>query len=249
MANILTVLSGFCHVALNENASPEQRVASIERAAASADQAIELCRQITSFSRRNTESRALFDFNQVVAELAGAQRYLRVDAAVETAFASGPLMVLANRIELTQIVLNIVLNAAQAVLQNSGKIQVDTLLELVKDGRTLDGEAVPNLQSGVYARLNVQDNGPGIPPEIIGRIFDPLFTTKSSGGGLGLFVVAATVQSLGGRRLGAFRGRSRSMFQRTAAGCSFLPERERGGLSGSAPKAPYNEGSTSNIYG
>ncbi|MDD9915243.1 MAG: PAS domain-containing protein [Rhodospirillaceae bacterium] len=87
----------------------------------------------------------------------------------------------ASETEFQQVFLNLLLNATQA-MQQSGKIDISvSCLEI------LPGSVVkPTLDSGLYVRIDVADQGPGIPETDISQIFDPFFTTKPTGEGTGL---------------------------------------------------------------
>lgn len=100
--------------------------------------------------------------------------------------------VLADPIMIHQIVVNLATNAYQALRETGGVLRVD--LELADVGSD------PLLATGSYIRLIVSDNGPGIAPELLERIFDPYFTTKElgEGTGLGLSIVRSIVEQLGG---------------------------------------------------
>lgn len=80
--------------------------------------------------------------------------------------------------QITQVISNIVLNAMQA-MGNQGIIEV-SCENIVVSGQFL------TLKPGNYLKICFKDNGPGISPENISKIFDPYFTTKSKGNGLGL---------------------------------------------------------------
>src|SRR6185503_12689669 len=81
--------------------------------------------------------------------------------------------------QIHQVIHNLVLNAVQPMPQ-AGTISVTA-----KNHKILSRIEVP-LAPGNYIHISVRDEGPGIPPELLPKIFDPYFTTKNSGTGLGL---------------------------------------------------------------
>ncbi|MGB9692656.1 MAG: sensor histidine kinase [Candidatus Sumerlaeaceae bacterium] len=93
---------------------------------------------------------------------------------------AAPVYVVADPRALRQIVLNLVLNAREALAERGGAILI-TLSE----------------RRGM-AELHIRDSGPGIPPQLLSRVFDPFFTTKRSGSGLGLAITRSIVENLGG---------------------------------------------------
>jgi two-component system, NtrC family, nitrogen regulation sensor histidine kinase GlnL len=99
-----------------------------------------------------------------------------------------------NRDQLVQVLLNLIKNASESVSDDGGEI---TLTTAYKPGVRL---AVPGNNNRVQLPLEVgvQDNGPGIPEEILPHIFDPFVTTKTGGSGLGLALVAKIVGDHGG---------------------------------------------------
>ncbi|MES1194697.1 MAG: ATP-binding protein, partial [Opitutus sp.] len=103
--------------------------------------------------------------------------------------------VMADASQLRQIVMNLVINAADAIGPNVGLITVTTFAREA-DAPLLHGAlGQPDLPPGTYVGLEVTDNGSGMPPETIARVFEPFFTTKFSGRGLGLSAVLGIVQS------------------------------------------------------
>ena len=142
-----------------------------------------LTRQLLLFARRGTASRELLDLNQVVEGAATLlRRVVRENVAVVTELAGEPLPVLADPGQLDQVLMNLAVNASDA-MPEGGRLTLRTA-----------GDA-----SSV--RLSVADSGPGVPDEVLSHVFEPFFTTKGigKGTGLGLSVVHGIVTSHGGR--------------------------------------------------
>jgi signal transduction histidine kinase len=104
-----------------------------------------------------------------------AAREIQIAAQVP----EGMLPLVADPVRLTQALMNLVINAMQAIERNGQiEVKVSTTAENVL--------------------IAVHDNGPGIPPERMGSIFDPYFTTKAEGSGLGLWIAQQIVTAHGG---------------------------------------------------
>jgi CheY-like chemotaxis protein len=108
--------------------------------------------------------------------------------------------VLADPTQVHQILMNLCTNAAHAMKEKGGILEV-ALDELHIDSSS--NEQFPDLRPGAYLKVTVQDTGAGIDPKVIGRIFDPFFTTKAlgEGTGMGLSVVHGIVKNYGGKIL------------------------------------------------
>jgi two-component system cell cycle sensor histidine kinase/response regulator CckA len=102
----------------------------------------------------------------------------------------------ARAAQLRQIVMNLVVNASDAIKDPEGMIRVTT--RCVTIGHDMAGATSQHLAPGEYVQLEVSDTGRGMSPETQAKVFDPFFTTKSAGRGLGLAVVQGIVRSLNG---------------------------------------------------
>jgi signal transduction histidine kinase len=151
-----------------------------------ADRAGSIVRNLLSFVRKSPGERVLLDFNEVVQSAVRLRAYGVEIAGLEVREEYGPNLALvnANREEIQQVVINLIMNAQQAMTAAGirGALAVRTAME--KDGVIVE----------------VRDDGPGIPPEVAGRIFEPFFTTRpaGSGPGLGLSVAFGIATAHGG---------------------------------------------------
>jgi two-component system sensor histidine kinase HydH len=108
-----------------------------------------------------------------------------------------------DRPQLIQAVMNIFLNAIQA-MPSGGTLRVAakrvkwSTRQMVDSSRPIDRSTARPIDTGDFIEIAVADTGPGIPPEHRDRIFEPYFTTKEGGTGLGLAIVARIVESHGG---------------------------------------------------
>jgi len=115
---------------------------------------------------------------------------------LKTDFPKDVPAVLGNATQIRQIVMNLIINASEAIGDKGGMISIST--SRVIGGEHLVQDDVGRSSEGDYLRLEVSDTGCGMTPEAQARIFDPFFTTKFAGRGLGLAVVQGIVRAHGG---------------------------------------------------
>ena len=153
---------------------------------ADGERAANIVRHLLSFARHSALERSVGDLNEVVQSTLSLRAYEHriANITVRENYAPDMPLILVNRDEIQQVVLNLILNAEHAVrsTKRPGIIEVRT--------RQLDESAV----------LEVSDNGPGVPAAVAGRIFEPFFTTKEmgEGTGLGLSVSLGIAEAHGG---------------------------------------------------
>ena len=155
----------------------------------------EIVRQLMIYAGKESDDVETVDVSTVVEGMLGLLKVaLSRHATLVTNFARGIPPVLARAAQLSQIVMNLVVNASEALGDRDGVIRVTT--EHITLARAeLNTRAAP---AGQYVRLEISDTGCGMTPETQAKVFDPFFTTKFSGRGLGLAVVLGIVRSLHG---------------------------------------------------
>jgi PAS domain S-box-containing protein len=195
--NLLTVISGYADLSLRD-APPDTRLhGQVVQIVRAAERAAGLTHQLLAFSRQQVLQPQLLDVNAVVAGVAPMLQRL-IEARIDLVFYLAPGLpdVLVDKGKLEQVLINLVLNARDAI-DGAGTITIETT------ETTLDSEYVlrhTDAQVGRHVVLSVSDTGAGIDDEIVGKIFDPFFTTKppGSGTGLGLSTVHGIVKQSGG---------------------------------------------------
>jgi C4-dicarboxylate-specific signal transduction histidine kinase len=147
----------------------------------------EILGRIRALVRKETPRKDLFDINETILEVIALTRVElhRNGVSPQTRLADGLPPVLGDRIQLQQVMLNLILNAVEA-MSGPGDQPRNLLITTEKD------EA-----NGV--RVAVRDSGPGLSPESLGRLFDAFYTTKASGMGMGLSICRSIVEAHGGR--------------------------------------------------
>jgi PAS domain S-box-containing protein len=168
-----------------------------------AERAARIVRNLQTFARKRHTTRTTVDLNQVVRETLTLRAYEQrvANVAILDALAAGLPPVFADPHQIQQVILNLVINAEQAMLEAHGR---GTLI--LRSWQDPARDAVV---------LEVNDDGPGVPQEVQTKVFDPFFTTKAigKGTGLGLTVAYAIAQEHGGRlTLASETGRGASFF-------------------------------------
>ena len=166
---------------------------SLDQIAAAGRRAAELTRQMLAYAGRASLRRDVVDARALVNDivpLVRAAQSKKVLFVVEPM--PDPIWVELDPAQLSQVLLNLLTNAAEAVGATTGTVT------LSMHTTTPRGDATLGLPTEQWIRLVVEDDGPGIPEAMRARIFDPFFSTKGSGRGLGLSAVRGIVHSLGG---------------------------------------------------
>jgi PAS domain S-box-containing protein len=194
--NILTPIVGYVELAkrnVEEETQVHKDLLRIER---SARRARELTTKILAYSRPAPSEIQKTDFAEIVSE---AVDMIRIAAGstieVKLVNETNSATIFGDPSQLSQVIMNLVTNAQQAMADDGGRITVSLKNIREKDRSKLDAL---KYQAGKFIRLTVEDTGPGMDQETRSMIFEPFFTTKSTGTGLGMATVLNIVNHLNG---------------------------------------------------
>ena len=191
--NILTVIQGHTALLIAGGGGPQGDQDSIRQIAEAASRAAGLTRQLLAFSRKQVIQAITLDVNEVVSNLSRMlQRILGEDVSLTVVPSPRPALVHGDAGMMEQIVLNLAVNARDA-MPDGGRLTIATSLEQIDAAVAREN---PEASPGRFVRLSVTDSGNGIAPDHLPRIFEPFFTTKGAhkGTGLGLATVYGIVK-------------------------------------------------------
>jgi two-component system, cell cycle sensor histidine kinase and response regulator CckA len=195
--NLLTAIRGNAELLLMDLPAESHSREDVEEIRRAADRATALTRQLLAFSRRQVLQPRLLDLNQSVTEIERMlRRLLGEDVELETRLAPGLRPVRADPAQVEQVILNLAVNARDA-MPNGGVLMVCTgAMDLTEEMRRKHPYVVP----GQYVLLEVGDTGHGMDTRTLEMAFEPFFTTKPTGKGtgLGLSMVYGIVKQSGG---------------------------------------------------
>jgi two-component system cell cycle sensor histidine kinase/response regulator CckA len=194
--NVLTAILGSADLLSLMLEPDDPKWAEADAIKRAADRGAALTKQLLAFSRPQRGAAIVVDMVAIVSQMEPMLRRLVLDKiAIRVTASRRPILVRADETALNQIVLNLLVNARDA-MPNGGTAIVD--MGVIELGDPL----APTLgvMPGQYAGISVADTGQGIPPDVLRHLFEPFFTTKSSdqGTGLGLSIVYGIVKGLGG---------------------------------------------------
>ncbi len=195
--NLLTVINGTAELALGDLPPQHPVRADFERIKESGDRAAALTRQLLAFSRKQLTRREPVDLGVLLTNFCGVlQRLIGEDVRLVVSADSTLAMVPADPSQIEQVVLNLAVNARDA-MPRGGQLTLEARNVHLDEAFAATHSGV---KAGPHVMLAVEDTGTGIAPETMARIFEPFFTTKEAGKGtgLGLATVYGIVQQSGG---------------------------------------------------
>jgi C4-dicarboxylate-specific signal transduction histidine kinase len=189
---------------------------SIELIASDSGRAVNIIGGIRNLIKKSAPRTDSFDINEAVREIRDLARAeaIRNGVLIQTKLAEGPFQIEGDRVQLQQVMLNLIMNAVEAmsnIVEGSRELLITT-------AASHDGLAL----------VTVQDSGPGLDPLNLERVFEPFYSTKSTGLGLGLSICRSIIEAHGGRLSVAAGEQRGAVFQFT------IPRREDSGATGLA---------------
>lgn len=194
--NLLAVIVGNLEL-LGDRVSDGESTRLIEQSLRNASRGADLTRRLLAFGRRQKLNPARLDINEQILGMQDMlERTLGGSISMDLRLAPGPQTVEADASELENAVLNIALNARDA-MQGAGHLTIRTATAYLHEPRVIASRVVPE---GHYVMIGLRDTGCGMSPDILGRVFEPFFTTKDigKGTGLGLSMVYGFIAQSGG---------------------------------------------------
>ncbi|HWA79703.1 MAG TPA: two-component system VirA-like sensor kinase [Acetobacteraceae bacterium] len=193
--NIIGAILGYAEMAEAQLPSDGRIARNFEEIRRAGQRARELVGQILTFGRRRDVHREPVSVGAAVTEAASLLRASLPPGTALIIHETPPeAVVLAEPVQLQQLIFNLCTNAAQA-MNGHGDIMVETKVQELPEGRSLSHGY---LRPGRYVCISVADSGPGIDDATLGRIFEPFVTTRANGNGLGLTTVREVVREYGG---------------------------------------------------
>ena len=194
--NLLTVINGFSDLVLRDADETDPHRLPLTEIRAAGERAARLTQQLLAYSRKAMIEPKVLDLNALVGESVKLLRLVGEDVIVAAVLDPALARIRADRGQIEQVLLNLVVNARDA-MPNGGRVTIETrTVALGAD----DWPDDPDLKPGQYVRLTVADTGAGMTEPVRAKIFEPFFTTKGvgKGTGLGLAVVHGAMKQSGG---------------------------------------------------
>ena len=196
--NLLAIVVGHASLLLGRAGGPELRE-SLQAILAAGDRAQLLSAELLAYAGRRDRRPVPLDLGEEIGGIVELARRglptsvaLRVERPPQRAFA------LADRAQLQQVVLNLLVNASDATKETGGAVRVEVGARELSGPEAAELEPAALRPSGPYAFVRVSDDGTGMDPETLAHVFDPFFSTKGAGRGLGLAAALGIARSHGG---------------------------------------------------
>jgi len=176
--NILTAILGNISLARMDTVPGDEINARLAEAEKASERAQDLTRQLLTFSKGGSPIKKTICLREIIKESAGfALRGSQVKAKLNLPDELSPVCVDAGQI--SQVLNNLIINANQAMPDGG-------IIEITAENISITKENQVSIKDGKYLKITIHDEGTGIPADYLKRIFDPYFTTKQKGSGLGL---------------------------------------------------------------
>lgn len=198
--NLLVALLGQTSIALAKLDVSHPATRHVVKAVAAANRASGLTKQMLAFSGRGQLAVAPLDINELLkSNLDLFATTLPKQITIDSDLSASIQSVEGDRSQLQQVLMNLIINAGEAIGQQTGTISIQTkMLTISHKDREYWRLTCEALKPGPYVSITVRDTGSGMDAATVERIFDPFYTTKTNGTGLGLAAALGIVKGHGG---------------------------------------------------
>jgi nitrogen-specific signal transduction histidine kinase/CheY-like chemotaxis protein len=194
--NLLQAMLGQLSIAMTKMETSNPAYSNIEKGQKAAIRAAELTQQLLAYSGRGKFQIVPINLTELIREnMHLFEVSIPKNVVIRTNFDSTLIVINGDPGQIQQIIMNLIINAGEAIGLRQGEIQISTRRKRISESETQDWDkALEPPRPGEYAIIEVKDNGCGMNDETLSRIFDPFFTTKFTGRGLGLAAVLGIIR-------------------------------------------------------
>lgn len=197
--NLLAVIVGNLELAQNSKFSASQKDKFIERAMSASTKSANLIRQMLDYSGKGAFELDEINLSELVQENARTfEATAPENTHLEIKTPPGDILIKADPVQMKQVVMNLLTNASEALEGKEGTVELSAGVEFCDDAALAKSLLLKKPPAQNMAFLQVRDNGCGMDAETLNNIFDPFFSTKFTGRGLGMSVVQGIVMGHGG---------------------------------------------------
>ncbi|MGI9259688.1 MAG: ATP-binding protein [Gammaproteobacteria bacterium] len=197
--NLMAVVSSNAKLAMQNLPTQSTAATFLTDVLTASEAASELCDEMLTYAGKGVFATDTLECNSLVQDLGGLLRVaLSRKATLVYELSGAPLHVSADETQLRQVLMNLITNASEALEEEPGRIVVSTNLIAInrEDPRLVRPDG--RLDPGEYVCISVTDTGSGMSQKTQARVFDPFYTTKEAGRGLGLAAAQGIVMNHGG---------------------------------------------------
>ncbi|MDD2897339.1 MAG: PAS domain S-box protein [Desulfuromonadaceae bacterium] len=197
--NILTVILGHCYLAGELSDSELDYKAAFQKIETAGHRAADLCRQMLTYAGKSPIAQTHINLKEMVDEVvAMLQAAIKKNVIIDIYMPQSLPAIKGDISQIQQVVMNLIINAAEAIGDNNSSITILLTSEEL-EAETMSTDAFGTvITAGLYICLEVTDTGCGMDEDTQKRIFEPFYTTKSTGRGLGMSAICGIIKSHGG---------------------------------------------------
>ncbi len=191
--NLLTVIQGNADLALMFTGADDKAYTFLKNIEISTSKAADLTKQMLAYSGKGQFIVEVIELEKLILDSTALLKTV-ISKKVKLSFNLNPASIIGDKTEIRQLIMNLVTNAAEAMGSKSGSIAIETGTKQMSQEELFSPQFPDEKQAGNYAYLKVSDSGFGMNYKTLSKIFDPFFSTKFTGRGLGLAATMGIVK-------------------------------------------------------